>query len=232
MPCVPQPVRRTAADVSAVLGLVLLASVIILALSLPLSAAYGADTLSASQGGARYEPEPSGGTAGPNPPGPANPTEAAPPTDPDPPNPSPSTHTQPAPPEPSPTKADKTKPAEKTKTAVTKTTEAKPASRSGTLPAPAPAEVTVARHWEPRVLPALDHVPSPGSVPRSDHAPRIDGLGEEGDAARLAAAQAAIPAPPRWPDQAFGISLVTAGVISLAFSVGGIVVVALRRRRW
>ena len=52
MPCVPQPVRRTAAAVSAVLGLVLLASVIILALGLPWSAAYGADTQSGTQAGA------------------------------------------------------------------------------------------------------------------------------------------------------------------------------------
>lgn len=237
MPCVPQPIRRTAAEVSAVLGLVLLISVIILALSLPWSAAYGADTLSGTQAGAGYEPdsdEPPGGTAGTNPsgtnpPGPTTRTEEPPRTDPQ--KASPSTYTQPAPPGPSPTKTPKTETAEKTRPAEKKTPEAEPASSSGARTAPPPAGVTVAGQWEPSVLPAPDQVPSPGSVPRPDDASTIGGLGQEGDTARLAAA-AAVPAPPRWPDQAFGFSLVAAGVISLAFSVGGLVVVALRRRRW
>ncbi len=239
MPCVPQLVRRTAAGVSAVLGLLLLATVIILALSLPRSAAYGAASPSGPQAGGGYDPESSDEaesdeTSGATP-GPTTPTEETPPTDQDHPNPSPSTRTQaPDPSGPSPTKAapthsTKARPkADKTTPAAKKTSATKPSSRSETRTAPAPAGVTVARQWDPRVLPAPDRGPAPGSVPR----PNGRSAGEQEAAARLAAAEAAVPAPPQWPDQAFGMSLVAAGLISLTFSVGGIVVVALRRRQW
>ncbi len=242
MPCVPQTVRRTAAEVSAFIGSVLLASVIILALSLPWSAAYGWAGAPGPLVPASNEPdpdEPPGSTTGPTRRGPATPTQESP-GDTEPPRPAPSTATQaPAPPEPSPTTAA---PAHSTQTdpkpaktkSVKKTDAAtQPGSGSGTQPAQAPAEVTVAREWARSAVSAPDRVPAAGSVPQPEDASAVGGPGEESRAAaRLAAADAAVPEPPRWPDQAFGMSLVAAGLISLAFSVGGIVVVGLRRRRW
>jgi hypothetical protein len=226
MPCVPQPVRRTAAGATAVFGTSLVASVVILALSLPWSGAYGATTPPQARVSQGYEPAET-----PVP----DPTDEGPPTEPE----SSSTSPPGSAPAPDPTEPPETSAAKSTKskpqTADKKSTDTAKktpgisgtASRSGDRRAGTPAQVTGVRPVEPPGVLPPDRVPEAGSLPRRDEtAVGADAVAE------FAAAGDAIPSPPRWPDQAFGVSLVAVGLIALTFSVSGIVVVALRRRRW